>query len=518
MNMSAQLGTFNEMATDYAGQLQLGIFAEQDRAEMMKKITADQKLQGIEGGKAADGITDQYAKNIKQQQELNKKMEDAVFKGIENALSITNKLGNVTEHLATVFDKLATAANKLLRIIGLGVDDEPTEAEKKAADIMKGAQGTVDQAKLEKDQAFEGASFSQRVLGIGRTDKQKKAQDAYDAAVQQRAEIQQALATEEALTAPAPPSAAGKQALPAGGSQGSGAGQPQIPPGKGVPPDASSGTIKLEDYIKFTDNTGDRAHFDQLNPIIRNSFIEMAKKYFETTGNKLQVNSAFRSAEEQGKVNSGPNPKAAPGMSLHQHGRAVDINSDQRLALEKMGLLGQYGFNPLPGDPPHIFMAKGGIVGARAGGTEIIAGEAGQDEAVIPLEGGGVPVNLNMKPPTSPDTGNLDKIFETGFANLSTAFAKLTDIDVISKTLAQINTRQFGLADAADIVRTEDTQSTASMNDMSGKYERMLADALEKQAAQQEEQSSRMIDALAEMIRAQKDSNSIQERILQTSM
>jgi len=164
-------------------------------------------------------------------------MEDAVFKGIENALSITNKLGNVTEHLATVFDKLATAANKLLRIIGLGVDDEPTEAEKKAADIMKGAQGTVDQAKLEKDQAFEGASFSQRVLGIGRTDKQKKAQDAYDAAVQQRAEIQQALATEEALTAPAPPSAAGKQALPAGGSQGSGAGQPQIPPGKGVPPD-----------------------------------------------------------------------------------------------------------------------------------------------------------------------------------------------------------------------------------------------------------------------------------------
>jgi hypothetical protein len=41
---------------------------------------------------------------------------------------------------------------------------------------------------------------------------------------------------------------------------------------------------------------------------------------------------------------------------------------------------------------------------------------------------------------------------------------------------------------------------------------------LEKQAAQQEEQSSRMIDALAEMIRAQKDSNSIQERILQTSM
>jgi hypothetical protein len=241
MNMLYQTGAAEGFLLSIDEGSKLGLLAQKDLAAQYKKIEEDQKKQGQEGGKAADGITDQYAKNIVQQQKLNAKMEDVVFKGIDNALVITNKLGNATDTLATGFEKLGKAVNSLLKIVGLGVKDEPTEAEKKAAEVMKGAQGTVDQAKVEKDKAFEGASFKQRVLGIGLTDEQKKAQDAYNEALRQRAEIQQSLATEEAATSKAAP-AAGKQALPAGvAPSAAGGGRGSVAPPSGPPPTAPAG-------------------------------------------------------------------------------------------------------------------------------------------------------------------------------------------------------------------------------------------------------------------------------------
>ena len=114
----------------------------------------------------------------------------------------------------------------------------------------------------------------------------------------------------------------------------------------------------------------------------------MASAYFSNTGKKLQVNSAFRSMEEQAKVNSGGNPKAAPGKSLHNVGKAVDINSSQVAELQSSGLLGQYGFSPLNGDPPHIQMpsaATGGILSGPMGGYQAMLHG---NEAVVPLPDG----------------------------------------------------------------------------------------------------------------------------------
>jgi D-alanyl-D-alanine carboxypeptidase len=149
--------------------------------------------------------------------------------------------------------------------------------------------------------------------------------------------------------------------------------------GGGGPPE-----VKPEDYIKFTGGTGDKAHFDQLEPGVRSQFMQMAMAYNQMTGKKLQVNSAFRSPEEQAAVNSGANPKAAPGMSLHNIGRAVDINSDQRADLERLGLLSQYGFRPLAGDPPHISAASGAILSGPMSGYKPNLTMHGT-EAIVPL-------------------------------------------------------------------------------------------------------------------------------------
>lgn len=143
-------------------------------------------------------------------------------------------------------------------------------------------------------------------------------------------------------------------------------------------------SLNPKDFIKFTGGTGDEAHFNQLEPKVQNNFMRMAQDYFNFTGKKLQVNSAFRSADEQANVDSGANPKAAPGMSKHNIGQALDINSDQRSYLEQNGLLSQYGFSPLAGDPPHISAADGAILSGPTSGYQPNLTMHGT-EAIVPL-------------------------------------------------------------------------------------------------------------------------------------
>jgi len=152
------------------------------------------------------------------------------------------------------------------------------------------------------------------------------------------------------------------------------------------------GAISAEDVIKFGSGTGSREHFEKLQPAVKQAFLSMARDYNNLTGDKLQVNSAFRSLGEQAAVNSGANPKAAPGMSKHNEGRALDIQSSQADFLISQGLLGKYGFRSGRefNDPPHIFMRDGGIAtGPKSGYSATLHGT----EAVIPLpDGKTVPV------------------------------------------------------------------------------------------------------------------------------
>jgi hypothetical protein len=154
----------------------------------------------------------------------------------------------------------------------------------------------------------------------------------------------------------------------------------------------TQGMIDPDKVIKFTSGTGSRDHFDKLQPAVKQAFLGMARDYNNLTGEKLQVNSAFRSLGEQAAVNSGANPKAAPGMSRHNEGRALDIQSSQADFLISQGLLGKYGFRSGRefNDPPHIFMRDGGIAtGPKSGYAATLHGT----EAVIPLpDGKTVPV------------------------------------------------------------------------------------------------------------------------------
>lgn len=207
---------------------------------------------------------------------------------------------------------------------------------------------------------------------------------------------------------------------PAGGSRGYFGGGPKV--------------AGWEDYISFTGGTGDRAHFGQLEPAVQQAFASMAKDYWGMTGQKLQVNSAFRSPDEQAAVNSGNNPKAAPGKSLHNYGRAIDIQSAQAAALASSGLLEKYGFKSGStfGDPPHIYMRDGGVAtGPRSGYAATLHGT----EAVVPLpDGKTIPVSM---PEYASNMQDQLGILGTQLATLENMVSLLREQNDISRKIAQ---------------------------------------------------------------------------------
>jgi hypothetical protein len=89
--------------------------------EAQKRIAADQLKQQQGQG---DAITNEYGSLIKKQQDVNKKLEQDVFKGIPNAVANMNKLVGVTDKLADGFTMLTNGINKLLNIVGLGAKED----------------------------------------------------------------------------------------------------------------------------------------------------------------------------------------------------------------------------------------------------------------------------------------------------------------------------------------------------------------------------------------------------------
>lgn len=172
--------------------------------------------------------------------------------------------------------------------------------------------------------------------------------------------------------------------------------RPQRPPGApaggaqpGVPLAPSS-----SDLLRFTPRTGDKAHFDQLDPRFKDNFMKMVSEY----GRPVTVTSGYRSAEEQAFVNPGRNPRARPGESLHQRGMAIDLSQSDVNGLKASGLMQKYGFSGSNGDPVHIQMSgapsfgNGGIAtGPKTGYNAVLHG----NEAVVPLSNGkSIPVSM----------------------------------------------------------------------------------------------------------------------------
>ena len=115
------------------------------------------------------------------------------------------------------------------------------------------------------------------------------------------------------------------------------------------------------DYIDYSRLEGKTdldkiARLSLLEPNLLERINSASKSYYERTGKKLPINSAYRTNEDQaGLVSnqaSNPNPVAEPGRSAHQRGSAIDISPgpwDQDLVQNKL--------NRSKGDIVHVMAA-----------------------------------------------------------------------------------------------------------------------------------------------------------------
>jgi hypothetical protein len=117
-------------------------------------------------------------------------------------------------------------------------------------------------------------------------------------------------------------------------------------------------------------------------------FKGMAAEYNAKTKKKIQVNSAFRSYAEQARLHKrNPRKAAKPGHSRHESGLAIDINTEDAIALTKMGLMEKWGFHrPLirMGETWHIEPVEGKNIAPLTNNEEL-----GPDGSLYMVENSG---------------------------------------------------------------------------------------------------------------------------------
>lgn len=114
--------------------------------------------------------------------------------------------------------------------------------------------------------------------------------------------------------------------------------------------------------------------FDDLNvdldvaafPYVQAAARQGLQQAIRDRGMKMLVNSCYRTIAQQmllynDRFNNS-NPVAPPGASNHQTGLAIDIEDPRGWE----PFLVQYGWSPLPGDPPHFDYVGGGTADIRS--------------------------------------------------------------------------------------------------------------------------------------------------------
>ena len=117
-------------------------------------------------------------------------------------------------------------------------------------------------------------------------------------------------------------------------------------------------------FVSFDDLNVDL--LDAAFPYVQTPAKEALQRAIQDRGQTIQVNSAYRTIAQQmllynDRFNNS-NPVAPPGTSNHQTRLAIDIED----ARGWESYLMEYGWHPLPGDPPHFDCIGHGTIDLRS--------------------------------------------------------------------------------------------------------------------------------------------------------
>jgi hypothetical protein len=184
---------------------------------------------------------------------------------------------------------------------------------------------------------------------------------------------------------------------------------PTIPVVSGSKPDNPNSYSSTDLFKLYNTELSD---LEGINPNMLSNLKSMAAEYFDTYCKKIQINSAYRSFEEQAKLKEKYGSKAAkPGSSMHNYGLAVDMNTSDANNAIKAGLFEKYGFvRPVSGETWHVEpkgIDRAGIraQGMKSGATQMNTQSKPQNVANVPektYSEGGSDKDLNKTAEKSP--------------------------------------------------------------------------------------------------------------------
>jgi uncharacterized protein (DUF697 family) len=184
-----------------------------------------------------------------------------------------------------------------------------------------------------------------------------------------------------------------------------------MPAGAGGGPGAASevegsraGSDKrAADLLQFTGKSGSASAFEGLNSRLKDSVLAAAEEYHAATGNKMQVNSAKRDSADQhrlweetvaaGRAGRGPSGMAVARPGHSPHEKGLAIDIQNYTDPRAVSAMNRQGLQQkVPGDPVHFSFADGGVASGPLSGY---MAELHGPEAVVPLpDGKTIPVRI----------------------------------------------------------------------------------------------------------------------------
>jgi len=358
MNATAQFGALNDIGIDYAQGQQLAIFAQKNNTEKLR-------LANIEVGKQADGANAAVTANSKltiQQQKANEATERFIKAGIVAS----------TDAMIVLAKATTAAANTLNKLAGIKTETSGRSSGQSQPGSQPGSQ--MGPTRLPGTQAAGpgGAPTAATNASSGNS--------AYTSTRPEQAP--QMAAIREMIAAP---ESKGNYNVIVGGASA-----PLT--------DMTIGEVMTLQRKLISEKKGSAVGKYQviattLRDVVGKIGLKNDQKFDAATQDSIADFLIKQRGFDQYAKNPTADGKARFLSNLSQEWAGLPGGPDDKSHYAGVG-------NNKAGiswkDALQRF-AEGGIVPAMPGGTPVVVGEAGRDEAVIPLKGGAVPVNISLK-------------------------------------------------------------------------------------------------------------------------
>jgi hypothetical protein len=234
-------------------------------------------------------------------------------------------------------------------------------------------------------------------------------------------------------------------AMPAAGSS-SASSAPTASGGPSAPSEVEGArgggpTAKPSEVLNFTARSGSASAFEGLNSRLKDSVISAAEEYHAATGGKFQINSAKRDPADQqrlweqsvalGTPGRGPSGMAVAKPGRSPHEHGLAVDIQNYNDPAAVAAMNRQGLKQkVPGDPVHFSFGDGGIANGPSSGY---LAELHGPEAVVPLpDGKTIPVRIEGDMPGSNQSSDMAAMMNQFKSSMESMINQLNNRDLLN--------------------------------------------------------------------------------------